>query len=34
VAYRCGPFPPPTFASIGFEAAGYYALDLERSSRC
>jgi hypothetical protein len=29
-AYRCGPFPPPTFASVGFEAAGYYALDLER----
>ena len=27
--YRCGPFPPPTFASTGFEAAGYYALDLE-----
>jgi len=30
VTYRCGPFPAPTFASIGFEAAGYYALDLER----
>ena len=30
VTYRCGPFPPPTFASIGFEAAGYYALDLEQ----
>ncbi len=29
-AYRCGPFPPPTYASIGFEASGYYALDLER----
>ena len=28
VTYRCGPFPAPTFASIGFEAAGYYALDL------
>ena len=28
-AYRCGPFPPPTFASVGFEAAGYYALELE-----
>jgi hypothetical protein len=28
-AYRCGPFPRPTFASIGFEAAGYYALALE-----
>jgi hypothetical protein len=27
--YRCGPFPVPTFASTGFEAAGYYALDLE-----
>jgi hypothetical protein len=27
--YRCGPFPAPTFASIGFEAAGYYALALE-----
>jgi len=27
VIYRCGPFPAPTFASIGFEAAGYYALD-------
>jgi hypothetical protein len=28
--YRCGPFPPPMFASVGFEAAGYYALDLDR----
>jgi hypothetical protein len=28
--YRCGPFPPPIFASTGFEAAGYYALDLDR----
>ena len=28
VTYRCGPFPAPTFVSIGFEAAGYYALDL------
>jgi hypothetical protein len=28
--YRCGPFPPPVFASIGFEAAGYYALDMNR----
>jgi hypothetical protein len=27
--YRCGPFPAPTFASVGFEAAGYYALELE-----
>jgi tail protein P2 I len=27
VIYRCGPFPAPTFASVGFEAAGYYALD-------
>ena len=27
--YRCGPFPAPTFASIGFEAAGYYAIELE-----
>jgi hypothetical protein len=27
VTYRCGPFPAPTFASVGFEAAGYYALD-------
>ncbi len=27
VTYRCGPFPAPTFASIGFEAAGYYTLD-------
>ncbi len=30
VAYRCGPFPDPTFVSVGFEAAGYYALDLDR----
>ena len=29
LTYRCGPFPPPTFASVGFEAAGYYALELE-----
>ena len=29
VTYRCGPFPAPTFVSIGFEAAGYYALDLD-----
>jgi hypothetical protein len=29
LTYRCGPFPAPTFASIGFEAAGYYALELE-----
>jgi hypothetical protein len=28
--YRCGPFPAPIFASTGFEAAGYYALDLNR----
>ena len=28
--YRCGPFPQPVFASVGFEAAGYYALDLNR----
>jgi len=27
--YRCGPFPDPTFASVGFEAAGYYAPALE-----
>ena len=27
--YRCGPYPAPTFASIGFEAAGYYTLALE-----
>lgn len=27
--YRCGPFPPPTFFSVGFEANGYYALALE-----
>ncbi len=27
--YRCGPFPDPTFASVGFEAAGYYASALE-----
>ncbi len=27
--YRCGPFPPPTFASVGFEASGYYTLALE-----
>jgi hypothetical protein len=27
--YRCGPFPDPTFASVGFEAAGYYALELD-----
>jgi hypothetical protein len=31
VTYRCGPFPAPTFASIGFEAAGYYAPALEPS---
>jgi hypothetical protein len=29
VSYRCGPFPAPTFASIGFEASGYYTLALE-----
>jgi hypothetical protein len=29
VSYRCGPFPAPTFASIGFEAGGYYTLALE-----
>jgi hypothetical protein len=29
VTYHCGPFPAPTFSSIGFEAAGYYALELE-----
>ena len=28
-AYRCLTSPPPTFASVGLEAAGYYALDLE-----
>jgi len=28
-AYRCGPFAAPTFASLGFEAAGYYALELD-----
>ena len=28
--YRCGPYPAPIFASTGFEAAGYYALDLDR----
>jgi len=28
-AYRCVSSPAPTFASIGFEAAGYYALDLD-----
>jgi len=27
-AYRCGPFPAPTFSSVAFEAAGYYALEL------
>jgi hypothetical protein len=27
--YRCGPFPPPAFVSTGFEAAGYYTLELE-----
>jgi hypothetical protein len=27
--YRCGPFPDPSFASIGFESAGYYTLALE-----
>jgi hypothetical protein len=27
--YRCGPFPAPSFASIDFEAAGYYTLALE-----
>lgn len=25
--YASGPFPPPTFVSTGFGAAGYYALD-------
>ena len=29
LTYRCGPFPPPTFASVGFESAGYYSLELE-----
>ena len=29
LTYRCGPFPDPTFASVGFEAAGYYAPELE-----
>jgi hypothetical protein len=29
LTYRCGPFPAPTFASIGFEASGYYTLELE-----
>jgi hypothetical protein len=29
LTYRSGPFPPPTFASVGFEAAGYYTLALE-----
>ncbi len=29
LTYRCGPFPAPTFGSVGFEAAGYYALELE-----
>jgi hypothetical protein len=29
LTYRCGPFPAPTFASVGFEAAGYYTLALE-----
>jgi hypothetical protein len=33
VSYRCGPFPAPTFASIGFEAGGYYALALEPPTR-
>lgn len=28
-AYRCLSSPPPTFASIGFEAAGYYSLELD-----
>ncbi|MGI8806765.1 MAG: phage tail protein [Acidimicrobiales bacterium] len=27
--YRCGPFPAPTFASVGFEAGGYYGPALE-----
>ncbi len=27
--YRCGPFPPPTFVSLGCESAGYYTLALE-----
>lgn len=27
--YRSGPFPGPSFASVGFEAAGYYSLRLE-----
>ncbi len=29
MTYRCGPFPAPTFASVGFDAGGYYALALE-----
>jgi hypothetical protein len=28
--YRCISSPAPTFASTGFEAAGYYALELDR----
>jgi hypothetical protein len=27
--YRCGPFAAPTFASVGFESAGYYTVALE-----
>jgi hypothetical protein len=27
--YRCLDSPPPTFALVGFEAAGYYSLDLD-----
>jgi hypothetical protein len=28
-SHACGPFPEPSFASVGFEAAGYYAPMLE-----
>jgi len=27
--YRCGPFPRPAFVSTGFEAGGYFCLDLD-----
>ncbi|MGY1617343.1 hypothetical protein ACI797_11455 [Geodermatophilus sp. SYSU D00691] len=29
VTYRCGPFEPPTFVSVAFDAAGYFCLELE-----
>lgn len=33
-AYECIDAPPPVFASVGFEAAGYYALTLDEDQPC